>query len=299
MSQWDGIEEFVAVAQQGSFKRAAEVLGLSSSHVSRAVMRLEERLQSTLFFRTTRQVSLTDTGRSLFQHCEQLVQDRDEAFALIGGDREPVGELRVTCAVSLGERFVAPIVRSLMQDYPRLSVTVDLSNQRRDLVADGFDMAIRTGVMDDPRYIQTLIARRNWQVCASHTYLAQHKKPKTVEDLAGHECVMGSSETWKFEVDGEPVMFRPKGRFKCNSGSAVVEAVKAGLGICQLPDFYLSEGIASGELVPLLKKSLPPAEPVWAVYPQRRHLMPKVQKLVERLRAELGPAMGGAPLETE
>ena len=299
MSQWDGIEEFVAVAQQGSFKRAAEVLGLSSSHVSRAVMRLEARLQLTLFFRTTRQVSLTDTGRSLFHHCEQLVQDRDEAFAMIGGDKEPVGELRVTCAVSLGERFLAPIVRKLMQDYPRLSVTIDLSNQRRDLVADGFDLAIRTGIMDDPRYIQTLVARRNWQVCASRAYLRVHEEPKTLDDLSGHECVMGSSETWKFEVDNEPVVFRPKGRFKCNSGSAVVDAVQAGLGICQLPDFYLRDGIASGDLVAILNENLPPPEPVWAVYPQRRHLMPKVQKLVERLRDELGPAMRGEAVKTD
>ena len=94
MSQWDGIEEFVAVAQHQSFKRAAEALNSSTSHVSRAVMRLEERLKEPLFFRTTRQVTLTDTGRSLLDHCAQLVRDRDEAFALIGGDTAPQGELR-------------------------------------------------------------------------------------------------------------------------------------------------------------------------------------------------------------
>ena len=131
MSRWDGIEEFVAVAHHESFKHAAEALGQSTSHVSRAVMRLEAQLDAPLFFRTTRKVTLTDTGRTLLGHCAQLVKDRDEAFALIGGDSEPQGELRITCATALGERFVSPIIRRFMQEYPRLSVFLDLSNRQR------------------------------------------------------------------------------------------------------------------------------------------------------------------------
>lgn len=293
MSRWDGIEEFVAVAQHESFKHAAEALGQSTSHISRAVMRLEERLEAPLFFRTTRKVTLTDTGRNLFGHCAQLVQDRDEAFALLGGESEPQGELRITCAVALGERFVTPIIRSFMQDYPKLSVFVDLSNRQKDLVAEGYDLAIRTGEMQDSRLIRTLLGHRRWRVCASRDYVSSHGLPEVIDDLSAHECVIGSSPDWNFEEGGEPRVFRPAGRLRCNSGTSVLDAVLAGVGLCQLPDFYVRDGIERGRLIPALDDYQPPAEPIWAVYPHRRHLQPKVYMLVELLKGELNRAING------
>ena len=293
MSRWDGIEEFVAVAQHESFKQAAEALGQSTSHVSRAVMRLEERLEAPLFFRTTRKVTLTDTGRNLFGHCAQLVQDRDEAFALLGGESQPQGELRITCAVALGERFVTPIIRSFMQDYPKLSVFVDLSNRQKDLVAEGYDLAIRTGEMEDSRLIRTLLGHRRWRVCASRDYVSSHGLPEAIEELVDHECVMGSSPDWNFEVAGEAKTYRPAGRLRCNSGTSVLDAVLAGVGLCQLPDFYVRDGIDRGRLIPALDGFQPPPEPIWAVYPHRRHLQPKVYMLVELLKTELNNAING------
>lgn len=293
MSRWDGIEEFVAVAQHASFKRAAEAIGQSTSHVSRAVMRLEERLNEPLFFRTTRQVTLTDAGRSMFEHFAQLVHDRDEAFALIGGDREPQGELRITCAAALGERFVSPIVRRFMQEYPRLSVFLDLSNRQKDLVAEGFDLAIRTGELEDSRLIRTLITKRVWRVCASRDYVSEHGRPEQIEDLRQHSCVIGTSDTWHFRYADESAEFRPQGRLRCNSGASVLDAVRAGLGFCQLPDFYVREGIAQGRLIPVLDEFRPDPEPIWAVYPHRRHLLPKVYLLVEQLKAEMPKLLNG------
>ncbi|MAI89867.1 LysR family transcriptional regulator [Ponticaulis sp.] len=294
MSQWDGIEEFVAVAQHQSFKRAAEALNSSTSHVSRAVMRLEERLKEPLFFRTTRQVTLTDTGRSLLDHCAQLVRDRDEAFALIGGDTAPQGELRVTCATALGERFVSPIVRRFMQDNPKLTVFLDLSNRQKDLVAEGFDLAIRTGELEDSRLIRTRLTTRRWRVCASRDYVSQFGVPDTIEDLRQHDCVIGSDGLWHFAVDCAPVDFQPKGRLRCNSGASVLDAVRAGLGYCQLPDFYVREGVEQGRLIPVLDAYQAEPEPIWALYPHRRHLLPKVYMLVELLKAELPKAVNGA-----
>lgn len=293
MSSWDGIEEFVSVAQHSSYKRAAEALGQSTSHVSRAVMRLEETLQEPLFFRTTRQVTLTDTGRSMLAHFAQLVRDRDEAFALIGGNAAPQGELRVTCATALGERFVSPIVRRFMQDHPRVTVFLDLSNRQKDLVAEGFDLAIRTGELEDSRLIRTLITNRRWRVCASRDYVSEHGAPQSIEDLRNHECVIGTSDIWNFEADGKALEFRPRGRLKCNSGASVLDAVRAGLGFCQLPDFYVREGIEQGRLIPVLDDMIAPAEPIWAVYPHRRHLLPKVYLLVEQLKAEMPGMLSG------
>jgi DNA-binding transcriptional LysR family regulator len=138
-TDWDGIEEFVAVATCMGFKPAAEMLNVSTSHVSRAVTRLENAIGAPLFYRTTRKVSLTDTGRTVLSHCQQLIESRDELYAVVGGTNEPQGEIKITCPTSLGERYISPIVREFSQDYPKVEITLDLSNRLVDLIAEGID----------------------------------------------------------------------------------------------------------------------------------------------------------------
>lgn len=289
MSRWDGIEEFAAVAATGSFAGAAQRLGLSTSHVSRAVARLEARIDARLFFRTTRKVTLTDSGRSLFEQCRRLIDQLDEAIA--SASSEPQGELRLTCSTALGERFVAPIVRRFASDYPRTSVTLELTNRIVDLVSEGFDLAIRTGHLADSRLVATRIASRRLHLCASPAYLDVAGRPQSVDALAEHECLVGTSTTWHFKAEGAERTFRPKGRWRCNSGTAVVDAALAGMGLCQLPEFYVAPHVAAGALETVLEHCRADDEPIWAVYPQRRHLLPHVRTLVERLRTELSAAM--------
>jgi DNA-binding transcriptional LysR family regulator len=293
--KWDGIDEFVAVATMGSFAGGAESLGASTSQVSRAIARLEGRLEAQLFYRTTRKVALTDTGRALGQRCRELIRQRDEALDLVAGGGEPQGELRLTCSTALGSRFVAPIVARMTRQYPKLSVNLELSNRIIDLVAEGFDLAVRTGNLADSRLIATRIASRRLYLCASPDYLERAGRPQAVDDLAHFECLMGAASTWQFEIDGSNRPFRPNGRWRCNSGDAVLEAALLGMGICQLPEFYVLPRLADGSLESLLETYRPKDEPIWAVYPQRRHLLPKVQHLVDRLRIELGPALGHRP----
>lgn len=293
MSRWDGIEEFVAVYVAGTFSGAAKVLGVSTSHVSRAIARLENRIEAPVFFRTTRTMALTDIGRVLVEQCQRIIDEREEAFALVSGRGEPQGELRLTCSTTLGERFVAPIVRRFAEDNPRLSVTIELTNRLIDLTAEGYDLAVRTGHLSDSRLIATRIASRRHVLCAAPAYLDRVGRPATVDDLSGHECLTGTTTTWHFCVDGQDQVFRPKGRWRCNNGVAVVDAALAGMGVCQLPEFYVVPYIASGRLEAMLEDSRASDEPIWAVYPKRRHLLPKVRYLVERLRGELGPALHG------
>ncbi|RXR29274.1 LysR family transcriptional regulator [Sphingobium fluviale] len=290
--KWDGIDEFVAVATAGSFANAAARLGASTSQVSRAVIRLEERLDTQLFYRTTRKVALTDTGRALVERFRELIRQRDEALDLITDVGEPQGELRITCSTALGSRFVAPIVARMAKQFPRLSVNLELSNRIVDLVAEGFDLAIRTGNLADSGLIATRIASRRLYLCASPDYLKPAGRPQTIEDLANFECLRGTASTWHFQMDGVSRTVRPNGRWRCNSGDAVLEAALLGLGICQLPEFYVLPQIANGALEPLLEAFRPRDEPIWAVYPQRRHLLPKVQHLISILRVELGAALG-------
>jgi DNA-binding transcriptional LysR family regulator len=290
-SGWEGIEEFIAVEAAGSFSKGARALGVSTSHVSRAIVRLEDRIRAPLFFRTTRSVTLTDTGRALVEPFRRIISAREQAFATAGDDGEPQGELRLTCSAALGERFIVPIVRRFAQQYPRLSVNIDLSNRIIDLVAEGFDLAIRTGQLTDSRLVASRIASRRYEVCASPEYLQKCGRPETVPDLARHDCLIGTSATWHFEVDRQAVTFRPAGRWRCNSGEAVVDAALSDMGLCQLPELYVLPHIAAGRLVAVLETFRASDEPIWAVYPRHDHMLPKIRKLLPLLRAELGPAL--------
>jgi len=284
LGQWDGIEEFVMVARHGSFTLAAEAYGASVTHMSRALARLEARLQAQLMLRTTRSLRLTETGRIFLETCRRLIDERDEAIAAITSQGEPSGHLRVSCSYALGEKFVAPLVRELSQAFPAISVTLDLDNALVDLIAEGYDLAIRTGHLDDSRLVATRVASRALVTLASPAYLDTHGRPEGLADLRRHECLVGSAAQWHFR-GGET--FRPQGRWRCNSGNALLEAALAGMGLCQLPAFYLGDHVTAGRLEPVLAELAPEEEPIWAVYPQRRHLSPKVAALVAHLRANL------------
>lgn len=294
MDAWRGIDEFVAVAASGTFAAAARKFGASTTHMSRSVAQLENRLQAQLFHRTTRMVRLTDTGRMFYAHCQRLLHDRDEAIAQISQRGEPQGELRVTCSVAMGERFVGPIIRRFITDYPKVSVMLELTNRDIDMIADGYDLAIRTGKLPDSSLVSTRVALRTLYTCASPDYLARAGTPHSIAELANHECVIGASSTWQFVVGQQNELFRPMGRWRSNSGKTVVDAALAGMGICQLPDFYALPHLATGRLVALLEQFRANDEQIWAVYPEQRHQLPKLSMLVERLRHEL-PAMLTGP----
>ncbi|MBA4356070.1 MAG: LysR family transcriptional regulator, partial [Novosphingobium sp.] len=204
---------------------------------------------------------------------------------------EPQGQLRITCPTALGERFIAPIVRGYVQEYPKLSVDLDLTNRVVELVSEGFDLALRTGTLPDSRLIRTQVATRGIVTCAAPAYLDARGIPRSVDDMEHHECLLATSDVWRFRVDGEPRTLRPRGRWRCNSGAAVYEATLAGMGLCQLPAFYVNRAIAEGHLIEVLQHHRPDDDPIWAVYPQRRHLLPKVQRLIDKLRRELPNAL--------
>lgn len=291
MSSWDGIDEFIAVATAGSFTRGAQAIKMSPTHVSRSVLALEQRVQTQLFNRTTRTVRLTDSGRVFFEHCSRIAQERDEAIALISEQGEPQGQLRVTCSTAMGERFVAPIIRRFAMRHPKLSVVIDLTNRIVDLVAEGYDLAIRTGHVADSRLIATQVATRTLYTCAAPSYLARAGRPTSVEDFAQHQCIAGTNPVWQFKRDGREIIHQPQGPFQCNNGYAVMEACIAGMGICQLPDFYILPYLKQGMVELLVEDYRPADEPVWAVTPQRRHLLPKIQSVVDCLQRELSAAI--------
>lgn len=288
MNRWEGLDEFVAVAECGQFTAAAERLGLSSSQVSRQVARLEERLQARLFYRSTRRVALTEAGQTFLQHCQRLQDAREEALRAIGDlGSEPKGLLRMTCAVAYGERFIVPLVTDFMSRHPQLRVDIELSNRSLDLVHEGLDLAVRLGRLQDSRLVATRLAPRRMYLCAAPAYLQRYGRPHSLSELGRHNCLIGSSDTWSFQLDDKETSLRVQGNWRCNSGQAVLDAALRGLGLCQLPDYYVLEHLRSGALVPLLDNQQPPNTAVWALYPQQRHLSPKVRQLVDFLKQGL------------
>ncbi|HEY4587272.1 MAG TPA: LysR substrate-binding domain-containing protein, partial [Brevundimonas sp.] len=244
---------------------------------------------------TTRRVELTDAGRDFLARCRRLIDERDEALAAVQpDDQAPRGLLRMTCSVSYGERFIAPAVNAFARQNPELRIELDLDNRLRDLVGDGYDLAVRFGHLTDSRLMARRLASRRLILCASPDYLARRGAPRDLSEIASHDGLIGSAEHWRFTEAGREVSLRPTGRWRCNSGAAVLDAALQGLGLCQLPDFYVAEALASGALLSLLDEARPPDEGVWAVHPHPRHVPPKVRAMIDwlhdRLFAQRSPA---------
>jgi DNA-binding transcriptional LysR family regulator len=292
MGQWQGLDEFVAIATAGSFSGGAKLVGTSTTRISRVIVQLEERLQAQLFDRTTRSVKLTDTGRAILEQCRRVIAERDDILASVTAQGEPRGELRVTCSTTMGERYVAPLLQRFAMENPDLSVELDLTNRVVDLVGEGYDLAIRTGQMPDSGLIRTRVGSRALLTCAAPSYLAQVAPLEGVEQLKDRACLLGSASNWHFkDAQSQAVEFKPSGRWRCNNGNGVLEAAVAGMGVCQLPEFYVLPALRSGDLVEVLEDFRPAEEPIWAVYPQRRHLLPKVRGAVSLLKRELAAAI--------
>jgi len=289
MFNWEGVNEFVAVAELDSFTAASKRLAISTAQVSRQVSALEARLSTKLFHRTTRKVSVTEVGRIYYQHCRQVLDGLEEAErAITNLQRTPSGKLHVTAPVTYGESLIAPLVNNFVSKYSALEVRLHLSNQVVDLVDEGFDLAIRLGKLDDSTMMAKRLASRTQYVCASQDYLSAFGVPHSLSELDHHNCLQGTLDYWRFQEKGKTRKIRIKGNFRCNNGRALVDAALKGVGVVQLPDYYVLPFIENGQLVSLLEQHREPDEGVWAVYPHNRHLSPKVRLLIDYLDEEIG-----------
>jgi DNA-binding transcriptional LysR family regulator len=284
MFSWEGVTEFAAVAETKSFTRAASRLGISTAQVSRQISALETRLVVKLFNRTTRRVAITDIGQIYYNHCRQVLDGLAEAErAVTDLHQSPKGKLNLTAPVTYGENKIAPLVNDFVARYPELEVNLMLTNQVLDLVSESFDLAIRLGQLEDSTMMAKRLASRTHYICASPGYLAAHGVPYTLSELDQHNCLQGTLEYWRFQEKGKPRHIRVKGNLRCNSGWSLVDAALKGVGILQLPDYYVRAHLETGQLVPILDKFRAPDDGIWAIYPHNRHLSPKVRLLLDHL----------------
>lgn len=286
--RWEGISEFVNVAETESFTQASKKLAISTAQVSRQVNALEQRLNIKLFYRTTRKVSLTEEGRVFYQHCRGVLDGLDAAErAVTNLQSKPQGKIKLTAPITYGEQQILPLINSFMMQYTDIEITAYLSNQQLDLVDESFDLAVRLGKLSDSSMMAKKLAERTNYVCASPAYLEKYGLPHSLSELDKHSCLLGTRDYWHFNDLGKEKNLRVAGRLRYNSGFGLVDAALKGLGIVQLPDYYIKEHIKNGDLITLLDNYKVPDEGIWAIYPHNRHLSPKIRLLVNYLLSHL------------
>ncbi len=281
---WQGVSEFVAVAETGSFTLAAKQLNISTAQVSRQVNQLEKRLAIRLFYRTTRQVKLTDLGQQYFEQCREILDQLAEAERSVTNlNHSPQGQLKISVPIAYGESHVAPLINDFYLAYPDLNIELWLTNQVVDLTEEKVDLAIRLGPLEDSSMMAKKLRDRQQYLCASPKYLRQWGEPENLNELKRHNCLVGTLDYWRFHHRKLSI----KGSLKCNNGYALLDAALKGIGIVQLPDYYVKSYIESGQLVSLLESSQPKNDGVWAVYPHNHHLSTKVRLLLDYLDKHL------------
>ncbi len=296
MDKLDSLRVFCRVVELSSFSRAADQLHMSNASITNHIAALESHFGVRLLNRTTRRLSLTDDGRSCYERALRLLGEMTELEdALQGARLQPKGILRVDIPTAIGRIYIAPALSRFAAQYPELSLHVHVTDRDLDIVDERADVVIRMGELKDSNMVARLIYQSRSICCAAPSYLAEHGTPATPEELAHHTClgfIQPNSRQivpWQFmrDVGGnrEEFSFAPPARIAINHAESLIHAATTGAGIVQLLSSSLSPPIQSGALTPILEDWESAGPPVYVVYPQNRHLSPKVRAFVDFVSA--------------
>jgi len=287
---FDGVVIFTQVVNSGSFSRAAELTGHSSSYVSKEINKLESRLGIRLLNRTTRSLSLTPEGKRYYEQCLQLVLDAQDATALLNQSHiNPKGLLRISCPVSFSQGYLQEALSEYLRRYPEVQIELDLNDRHVDLVQDGFDLVIRA---TDKLAESSLVCRKIYScksyTVASHEYLQRFNEPSKPEQLTEHQCICYSNlkmpNRWLYKKpDGSEISIDVPTKLLCNSAQMEIAMVLADHGICRLPEFAMEQALKGDKLKILFNDYIAPTIDVYAIYPSRKHLSPKVRCFIDVL----------------
>ena len=299
MDKFQEMRVFAAVADAASFVRAADALGLSKAAVSRHVSELEQRLGVRLMHRTTRKLSLTPEGEVFLTRCRDILAGIEASEAEISTRSETAsGLLKVNVPVSFGIRQLAPLWSEFLAQHPLVTLDVQLADRVVDLVEEGFDLAVRIARLPDSSLISRQLASTRLVLCAAPGYLARRGTPRHPADLAQHDVLgyslLSMGDQWQFNGPQGPVTVKVKPRIWCNNGDSCTAAAVGGAGIQLQPDFLVDQELAGGRLVEVLPGFRAQELGIYAVYPSRKFVLPKVRALVAFLAARLGPPAGAA-----
>lgn len=261
---------FASVVEHRSFSGAAQAIGTSKATVSKAIGRLEARLGATLFHRTSRRLTLTDSGRALSERAARILAEAREAEEVARDSASaPTGRVRLAAPMTFGLTRVAPAIADFLQQYPGIEIDLTLSDASIDIVGQGIDIALRIADLPDSSLRARRLAPVSVHLVAAPAYLERHGRPAHPADLAQHACFaytnMPNPQLWQFRRGVEEVTVRPAGPLATDNGEAMLPSLRAGLGIARLPDFIVDADVATGALEVLL--------PEWSAYPLALHLV--------------------------
>jgi DNA-binding transcriptional LysR family regulator len=294
MNSLTEVSIFVKVVELSSFTAAAEALETSQPVVSKAVTRLEEKLGVRLLNRTTRRLSLTEAGAELYRRSVRaLAEIEDAELEIARFQTEPRGTLRVSAPMSFSILHLGSLLPSFIARYPGVSVELQLDDRQVDLVEEGYDVAIRVGRLQDSNLVARRLTPCRQVLCASPSYLAKHGAPERPEDLLEHSCIiyslLSTPREWRFtDAAGETHVVPVNGALQSNNGLVNRAAAIAGAGIVLLPAFYIGEELRAGQLKAVLSDFKPIDLAIYALYPERRNLTPKVRAFVDFLATKFG-----------
>lgn len=285
---------FVKAVDLGSFAAAANALDISGPMVGKHVRFLEERLGVRLINRTTRRQSLTDIGRDYYERCRAVLAEAEAADALAADElSQPRGRLRVTAPIHFGRRCVAPVLLELAGRYPTLELDLSLNDRLADLAEDGFDLAVRTGELDSQSGLITRrVAQQRMIVCAAPAYLARRGRPRTIDELGGHEAVVyrrsGRVRPWLFPQEGQdPAEVAPAHRLRFDDLEAIADAATEGAGVAWLPSWLVRDRLEAGILEEVLPEQPGYLYDCYALWLPTPKLPPKLRLAVDALAATL------------
>lgn len=279
------LRTFVEVADAGGVSPAARRLGVSKSIISRRLLRLETALGIQLLARSTRGAALTEAGVTFRDYAARICADMDVAMETILPAGELRGRLRIAAPLTFGPTHFATVLADMARRHPQLHIHTAYSDRFVDLIAEGYDCAIRVGHLKDSNLVARYVGPIHGKLVASPDYVRRHGAPETPDDLAAHEALMQGTEAWQLMAGDTVITLHPRGRFKADNGAALIAAAIAGLGIAYLPDRLTDEYLATGALVPVMPDY--PARPagVYVIRPPGQHPARKIRVLTEMLIA--------------
>lgn len=289
----NAVQIFVAVAEAGAIRAAARGQGIPRSTVSRKLAELERALAVRLFVRTARTATLTPEGAAYLAEVRGpvgAIAAATQATGAVGAAAS--GTLRVTVPPTFGERFLLPVIARYLERYPEVRVIVDLSDRRVDLAAEGYDLAVRAGALDEPELVRRRIGSAAVAVVAAPSYLRARGRPDRPGELAAHNCLIQSAgeprAQWPFRERGAAIAVAVRGRLAASSWPVLRDAAVAGLGVARLPTFYVADEVAAGALEVLLRDFECPASSLYIVYPSARLMPARTRAFLELLREAAG-----------
>ncbi|MBD1558722.1 LysR family transcriptional regulator [Vibrio sp. S9_S30] len=291
----DGMVIFAEVVSKGSFTKAAESTGHSTSYISKEINKLEERLSARLLHRTTRTLSLTPEGELYFDRCQQLILDVEElGETLSGKNATPRGTLKISCPVTFGLSRIKPVLAKYSEQYPNVDLDIDLSDHKVDMIAEGIDISIRgtSSQLEDSTLISQKVMTSDSVTFASPAYLARCGTPIHPSELKDHKAICYSliknpSQWTYWEKDGTKKSVRVKSKLLTNSPQLELAMCKEGLGITRMPTFNLGNELETGELVELFSEYPKVQINMYLIYPSRKHMSAKVSSFIDFVKQEL------------